>query len=330
MSKIKFISAFLLLFTMVTFTSCDNEPIDSAIDLDDFNNGGNNGGNPGVYTATIGADSFSAQTIIAEYSDSAFGPELNLAGIMQNGKVMNIQIINPAVGTRTASTEFSTLLFFQYFASSNDVYSSINNTTNASSGTITITEFNLTTKKISGTFSFTGFGALNSATQKEITNGVFTNITFTDTTTVIPPPTGIAGTYLLTAFNSSVPTDLNNDGTASTNQLNETTCFDNMLLTLNANNTFTANSKGVEIVFNGTVDEISCFTDPNYTGTWVLNGTILSITYTDEGVEYTDEYTVNGNTLTATISDGEVVGTETTTGEPVYLTTDLTIIYTKQ
>ena len=71
MSKIKFISAFLLLFTMVTFTSCENEPIDSAIDLDDFNNGGNNGGIPGVFTASIGADSFSAQSIIADYSDSA-------------------------------------------------------------------------------------------------------------------------------------------------------------------------------------------------------------------------------------------------------------------
>ena len=330
MSKIKFISAFLLLFTMVTFTSCENEPIDSAIDLDDFNNGGNNGVIPGVFTATIGADSFSAQSIIADYSDSAFGPELNIIGVMQNGKSMNIQIINPALGTRTANTEFSTLLLFQYSASANDLYSSLNTTANASTGTITITEFNLTTKKISGTFSFTGFGALNSATQKEITNGVFSNITFTDTTTIIPPPTSVAGTYLLTAFNSSVPTDLNNDGTASTNQLNETTCFDNMLLTLNANNTFTANSKGIEIVFNGTVDEISCFADPNYTGTWALNGTILSLTYTDTGVEYTDNYTVTGNILTATISGGEIVGTETTTGAPVYLTSNLTIIFTKQ
>jgi hypothetical protein len=329
MKKIKFISTFLLLFTMVTFTSCDNEPIDSAIDLDDFNNGGgNNGGNTGVYTATIGDDSFSAEVIVAEYSDSAFGPELNIAGIMQNGKTMNIQIINPAIGTRAANTEFSTLLFFQYSSSLNDVYSSINSSTNSSTGTITITDFNLTTKKISGTFSFTGYGALNSATQKQITNGVFTNISFEDTTT--PPPAGIAGTYLLTAFNTSVPTDINNDGTSSTNQLNETTCFDDMLLVLNANNTFTANSKGIEIVFNGTVEEVGCFSDPNVTGTWVLNSNTLSLTYTDVGVEYTDDYIVNGNTISATAADGEIVGTETGTGAPVYLTSDITIVYTKQ
>jgi hypothetical protein len=328
MKKIKYISTLLFLFTLVTFTSCDNEPIDSAINLDDFNNGGNNGGNPGVYTATIGDDSFNSNVTIAEYSDSAFGPELNISGIMQNGKVMNIQIINPAIGTRAANTEFSTLLFFQYSSSLNDVYSSLNNATNASIGTITITDFNLTTKKISGTFSFTGFGALNSATQKQITNGVFTNVLFTDTTT--PAPAGIAGTYLLTAFNTSVPTDINNDDISSTNQLNETTCFDDMLLILNANNTFTANSKGIEIVVNGTVQEVGCFTDPNVTGTWAINGNTLSLTYTDTGVQYTDDYTVNGNTISATTQDGEIVGTETGTGAPVYITSDITIVYTKQ
>lgn len=328
MNKIKFITAFMLLFSMVTFTSCENEPIDSAINLDDFNNGGNNGNTTGVYTATIGEDSFNAQVIQAEYSDSAFGPEMNISGVMQNGKVMNIQIINPIVGTRAANMEFSTLLFFQYASSLNDVYSSVNNTTSTSSGTITITSLNLTTKKISGTFSFTGYGAQNSATQKQITNGVFTNVSFEDTTT--PPPAGIAGTYLLTAFNSSVPTDINNDGVSSTNQLNETTCFDNMLLTLNANNTFTASSKGIEIVFNGTIDEVSCFTDPNFTGTWSLSGNTLSLTYLDEGVSYTDDYTVNGNTISASIASGEVVGTETGSGTPVYLTSNLTFIYTKQ
>ena len=50
----------------------------------------------------------------------------------------------------------------------------------------------------------------------------------------------VVGTYLLTAFNTSIPTDLNGDGTASTNQMSETSCFNNSLFVLNSNNTFTA------------------------------------------------------------------------------------------
>lgn len=325
MNKLKLITAIFLTLTCFTFISCENEPIDSAINLDDFNNGGNNN-NTGVYTATIGSDSFSAQTIVAEYSDSAFGPELNISGVMQSGKLMNIQIINPAVGTRVASNEPSMLLFFQYAASLNDMYSSINSTTSQSSGTITITDFNLTTKKVSGTFSFTGYGTVNSTTQKEITNGVFTNITFEDNTTIIPTPT-IVGTYKLTAFNTSIPTDLNGDGTATTNQLSETTCLDNSFVTLNANNTFTADSKGIDIDIN---NNITCFTDPDFTGTWVLTGNILSLTYNDGVDVITDNYTVSGNTFSSTLTDGQVVGVEQVSGEPVYLTCDITIIFTKQ
>ena len=321
MNKLKLITGIFLTLTCFTFISCENEPIDSAINLDDFNNGGNNN-NTGVYTATIGADSFNAQTIVAGYSDSAFGPELNIDGVMQNGKVMNIQIINPAVGTRVASNEPSMLLFFQYAASANDVYSSINSTTSQSSGTITITEFNLTTKKVSGTFSFTGYGALNSTTQKEITNGVFTNITFTDTTT--PVPTGVVGTYKLTAFNTNPASDLNGDGTSSVNQMNEVTCLNNSLLVLNANNTYLANSKGVELDLSG---GYTCFTDPDDIGAWSLSGNQLTFTSSDITIDPTT-FVVAGNTLTYSIPAGTVLTEEG--GVVVEVTADITLIYTKQ
>lgn len=138
--------------------------------------------------------------------------------------------------------------------------------------------------------------------------------------------TNVIGTYKLTAYNSSVPTDLNNDGTNSTNQLNETTCFNNMFLVLNSNHTFNADSKGIDIDLAGTGTE--CFTDPDYNGSWVLNGTTLTLTYVDTGVTYVDNYNVSGNTLNTSVSNGEVVGM--VGGQPVYLTANLQIIYTKQ
>jgi hypothetical protein len=141
-------------------------------------------------------------------------------------------------------------------------------------------------------------------------------------------PTTIVGTYILTAFNTSVPTDLNGDGTTSTNQMAETTCLNNSLFVLNSDNTFTSNSKGIDIDLTTTPNVLTCFTDPDTTGTWTLVGNILKTTYVEGGVTYNDEFTVVGNTLVYTVNNGEVVGTAS--GIPVYLTSDITIIYSKQ
>ncbi|MES2863608.1 MAG: lipocalin family protein [Bacteroidota bacterium] len=140
------------------------------------------------------------------------------------------------------------------------------------------------------------------------------------------PSTTVVGTYKLTAFNTSVSTDLNNDGTSSTNQLSETTCFNNSFLTLNANNTFSADSKGVEIDLG--TNTLDCFTDPVTIGTWAVSGSTLTTTYVDSGTTYTETYTISGNTLTYSLNGGEIVGTAG--GNPVYLTSNIQIIYTKQ
>ncbi|CAM3922252.1 lipocalin family protein [Flavobacterium cucumis] len=139
----------------------------------------------------------------------------------------------------------------------------------------------------------------------------------------------VVGSYFITAFNTSVPTDLNQDGTASSNQLNETTCFDGNYILLNPDNTFTANSKGIDITTNGTDETITCFVDPDINGTWSLSGDQLSLTYTEAGEQFTDIFTVSGSTLTLSINDGEIVGV-TSTGDPVYLNADIDIIFTKQ
>lgn len=144
----------------------------------------------------------------------------------------------------------------------------------------------------------------------------------------ISSSSSVTGTYYMTAFNSSIPTDLNGDGTASTNQMNETNCYNGSFITLNSNNTFTANSKGIDINDNGATSIIVCFDEGNFTGTWALSGNQLSITYLDGGIEYTDVATLSGNTITSTVQNSEVVGT-TSGGQPIYLTSNLQIIFTK-
>jgi hypothetical protein len=138
---------------------------------------------------------------------------------------------------------------------------------------------------------------------------------------------GVAGTYILTAFNTTPPTDLNLDGTASVNQLQETICFNNSLLTLNANNTFVANSKGVDIDLP--TNTLTCFTDPDESGTWSINGNQVTLTYPGTNPLETYTFTLSGNTLTSPPEPAIVVST---TGDifayiPV---SSAVLIYTKQ
>ncbi len=141
-------------------------------------------------------------------------------------------------------------------------------------------------------------------------------------------PTSIVGTYKMTAFNTSVPTDLNNDGISSTNQMNETICFDNTLLVLNSNNTFTANTKGVDINTTTIPNTMTCLFEPDTVGTYTVTGNVLTTTYIENGVTYHDTVTISGNTIVSTTNNGSIVGLSG--GNPVYLTATITIIYTKQ
>lgn len=165
-----------MLFIAITFTSCENEPIDPEINL-------NPGNTTGSFTAKVGSENFNANQLIeAELTDTALGTQLSIVGASSAGKIMSITIMNPAIGTRAASSNESSIFTFDYAASANDLYTSYNSSTSQYSGTLTITEFNLTTKKISGTFSYTGYGALSSTTQIQVTEGKLTNITFDDLT----------------------------------------------------------------------------------------------------------------------------------------------------
>lgn len=201
MKSIQFIVAFFLLFTSVLITSCETEPLDSDL-LAQLENGGGTDGGDGdggtgggstggggtgggttgsSFTAKIGSFSFVAQDIEAELSDSVFGKELNITGTTSNGKIINIQLIKPALGTFNASFDFENLLLFQYTeaANINGLFSSFDIVNSTSVGSITITKYDISTKKISGTFSFTGYDYQGSSNKRQITNGVIDNVSFT-------------------------------------------------------------------------------------------------------------------------------------------------------
>ncbi len=135
----------------------------------------------------------------------------------------------------------------------------------------------------------------------------------------------VAGTYRMTAFNTGIPTDLNHDGTTSTNQMLETTCYNNSSLIINANGTFTATSKGVDVSTSNTLE---CYTDADVTGTWVLSGTVLVLTYTEAGAPVVESFSVSGNSLTYSMPLGEIVST-TSTNAAVYLNSSFNIVYTR-
>lgn len=207
MKSLQFIVAFFLIFTSVLITSCETEPLDSDL-LAQLNNGGGTDGGDGdggtdggggtgggtggggstgggtttsSFTAKVGSFNFVAQDFEAELSESDFGKELNITGTTSNGKVINIQLINPAAGTFRASFDFNKLLIFQYFEDSNinSIFSSFDILNNTSVGSLTITKFDSATKKISGTFSFTGFDYQGSSNKRQITNGVLDNVSYT-------------------------------------------------------------------------------------------------------------------------------------------------------
>jgi len=110
---------------------------------------------------------------------------------------------------------------------------------------------------------------------------------------------GIEGTYNLTQFNTSVATDFNKDGNSSTNQMEESECYDPAQITLKADNTF----KYVVAYITVNTDASSTCTAFEVDGTWTATNNTLTATYEDPSG---DDVTVNfarsnnGRTLTET------------------------------
>jgi hypothetical protein len=149
-----------------------------------------------------------------------------------------------------------------------------------------------------------------------------------DAPAAVTPPNAFIGKYALTAFNTGEPTDLNGDGTKNTNQLLEDKngCYKNTFLTINADNTFVVNDKGLEIVFDGTTEKVGCYDDGEFKGTWNLkdNTLILKVpSNTSENI-----FTIDQNKLIYKLPKESIVGSGTN-NELVTITTSVEYVYTK-
>ena len=111
----------------------------------------------------------------------------------------------------------------------------------------------------------------------------------------------IAGTYRLTEVNTDEPTDFNQDGTESANQMLESNCYNDSDITFNADGTFTYDVK--DILVNETAGSFAC-DDYTVSGTWVLQGGVGSMALIDatfenpNGENVTLRFNKDGNELT--------------------------------
>ena len=83
-------------------------------------------------------------------------------------------------------------------------------------------------------------------------------------------PDSLEGTYRMIAFNTGIPTDLNNGS-------------------------FTATSKGVDVNAFAT---LKGYTNPDIMGTWVFNVTELTLQFVEVSVQNAELFSVSVNSLT--------------------------------
>jgi hypothetical protein len=138
----------------------------------------------------------------------------------------------------------------------------------------------------------------------------------------------VAGTYNLTAFNAPMSVDFDADGTSSSNLLNESDCFDNSKLVLNADGTFTLTDNAVTI--NGTT--ASCGSQTT-TGIWGRSGNTLTTgSGPGNGVMtnymYVSESGSSSATITRTIADGNYPSLNGS-GDPQWSVGTVNMVYTK-
>lgn len=171
MSKLKFLAAFVLIFTAFNFTSCDNEPLDSAIDP---NEGGET--EEALFKADFDGQTFSTTTTMAYIS----GGSIIIGAYRSNGENFSMILDGTVAGTYPANDN---LITYTPPGSEYGFIGSHPTDENADTGSVIITSINTTDRTISGTFTFTGYWSDESTTvaPKTFSNGVFTNIPYTTT-----------------------------------------------------------------------------------------------------------------------------------------------------
>jgi hypothetical protein len=145
---------------------------------------------------------------------------------------------------------------------------------------------------------------------------------------------GIAGTYSLQEVNTQTQTDFNQDGTSSTNQKQETSCYNNGRITLNTDGTLKYVVTGVLI---GASDgSVGCKTDYEASGQWQTQtgndeNAVISAVYNDQNGDDTvitltkigRELSLEQNNILSNYPDRNA------NGEPFYRSGSVTYVFRK-
>lgn len=172
MRKLQFISLIVLLFSVTTFTSCDDEPIDELINLDDTNPppGGS------YFKADFSGETWNADNASVIFSGNQF---LLTATKGVGGEGFSFILDGNTPGNYLANLNF---VAFKP-ANSTFGYWGINPVDfNENTGSVTITSVNTVNQTVSGIFSYKGYWSDTTVTNILpiiFTNGVFNNLPYT-------------------------------------------------------------------------------------------------------------------------------------------------------
>ncbi|MBA9074217.1 hypothetical protein GGR22_002384 [Flavobacterium gossypii] len=115
----------------------------------------------------------------------------------------------------------------------------------------------------------------------------------------------LVGLYEMSSWNSPSAADLDNDGDSSANMMAESPCYDNSIIVLLQNGTFTQTHNSIHIRDGA----ISCADSQNMTGIWKRSGDTVTTAAMVNGTRVERAYSVTeaatGKKLNLSLSDSQ-------------------------
>lgn len=184
MRKINVLSAFLVLFTALSFTACDTEPVDPVLLENGQNpnnpNNPNNPDAPAVFKVDYSGTTHTAVSTLATLGNGL----IVIQGIMgSNGEAVSIVIDGTTAGTYNEA-----IMNYSPSNASEYGYTNFNLSTGETSGTVTIVSIDTVNHTFTGNFSFTGWYDDEEAglPTMQFTNGVFQNVPYVGNDNPLP------------------------------------------------------------------------------------------------------------------------------------------------
>jgi hypothetical protein len=192
MNRINYLVRIFIVLISLSLSSCDNEPIDPAINLEDFNNGSDESDN-GIFKVNVGSQTFVAQFVTAQKTTSPY-VIYEIEGTVMTGevaKVLKIKIFDNGTNsyfTGTSPEGNAGDAFISYLPSNavpNAIYTSNDfDGINAVTGQVNITTNDIENRKFSGTFSGIIYLVDNNTNEvtdtKILANGIFKDVIYTE------------------------------------------------------------------------------------------------------------------------------------------------------